>query len=64
MLVNPAGSTREIYNQAIGRQMLEEKLLIRDELQKAGILSLYTTPQNLNVDVINKYIEVKAKRML
>ncbi len=64
LLVNPAGSTREIYNQAIGRQMLEEKLLIRDELQKAGILSLYTTPQNLNVDVINKYIEVKAKRML
>lgn len=64
LLENPAKTTREIYNQAIGRQMLEEKLLIRDELQKAGILSLYTTPQHLNVDVINKYIEVKAKRML
>lgn len=64
LLEQKATSTREIYNQAIGRQMLEEKLLIRDELRKAGILSLYTTPQNLNVDVINKYIEVKAKRML
>ena len=64
LLVDKANSTREIYDQAIGRQMLEEKLLIRDELSKAGILSLYTTPQNLNVDVINKYIEVKAKRML
>ncbi|MBR10097.1 MAG: DUF58 domain-containing protein [Rickettsiales bacterium] len=64
LLEDKANSTREIYDQAIGRQMLEEKLLIRDELNKAGILSLYTTPQNLNVDVINKYIEVKAKRML
>ena len=64
LLVDKANSTREIYDQAIGRQMLEEKLLIRDELSRAGILSLYTTPQNLNVDVINKYIEVKAKRML
>lgn len=57
-------TTRKIYNQAIAGQMLEEKLLIRTELNKAGVLSLYTTPQNLNVDVINKYIEVKAKRML
>ncbi len=64
LLEEEANSTREIYNQAIGRQMLEEKLLIRDELQRAGILPLYTTPQHLNVDVINKYIEVKAKRML
>lgn len=64
LLENKANSTREIYDQAIGRQMLEEKLLIRDELSRAGILSLYTTPQNLNVDVINKYIEVKAKRMI
>ena len=64
LLMDKANSTREIYDQAIGRQMLEEKLLIRDELSRAGILSLYTTPQNLNVDVINKYIEVKAKRML
>lgn len=64
LLKTEAVTTREIYDQAIARQMLEEKLLIRTELSKAGILSLYTTPQNLNVDVINKYIEVKAKRML
>lgn len=64
LLQHHAESTREIYDQAIGRQMLDEKLLIRDALRNAGILSLYTTPQHLNVDVINKYIEVKAKRML
>lgn len=59
-----ASSTKEIYNQAIAFQMLDEKLLIKETLNKAGILTLYSTPQKLNVNVINKYIEVKAKRML
>ncbi len=59
-----ASSTRDIYNQAIAYQMLDEKLQIKDALHRAGILSLYTTPENLNVGVINKYIEVKTKRLL
>lgn len=64
MLENEAQTTREVYDQSIARQMLDEKYLIRDELSKAGILSLYTTPQNLSVDVINKYVEIKARRLL
>lgn len=64
LLREEAKSTREIYNQAIGYQMHGEKIQIKDALKKAGILSLFTSPQNLNVDVINKYIEVKTKRML
>lgn len=64
LLKEKATNIREIYDQAIGYQMYGEKILIKDALRKAGILSLYTTPQNLNVDVINKYIEVKTKRML
>ena len=64
LLKEDAKNTREIYDQAIAQQMLNEKELIREELAKAGILSLYTAPKNLNVDVINKYIEIKAKRAL
>lgn len=64
LLKEKASNIREIYDQAIAYQMYGEKIQIKDALRKAGILSLYTTPQNLNVDVINKYIEVKTKRML
>ena len=64
LLKEKASTTRQIYDQAIGFQMYDEKIQIREALKKAGILSLFTTPQNLNVDVINKYIEVKTKRML
>src|SRR5690606_34470006 len=64
LLKEKASNIREIYDQAIGYQMYGEKIQIKDALRKAGILSIYTTPQNLNVDVINKYIEEKTKRML
>lgn len=64
LLKEKASTIREIYDQAVGFQMYDEKILIKEALKKAGILSLYTTPENLNVDVINKYIEVKTKRML
>ena len=57
-------STEGIYQQAIASQMLHEKTLIHEKLQRAGILSLYTTPQNLSVDVINRYIEIKNRRVL
>ena len=64
LLREKATNIREIYDQVIGYQMSVEKIQIKNALSNAGILSLYTTPQNLNVDVINKYIEVKTKRML
>ncbi|MFY0685673.1 MAG: hypothetical protein JXQ90_00835 [Cyclobacteriaceae bacterium] len=64
MLVDEATSTQEIYDQAIARQMLNEKFLIQQELTESGILSLYTTPNNLSVDVINKYIEIKYQRLI
>lgn len=64
MLFKKASGTREIYDQTIAYQMLQEKKRIGEALNRAGILSLYTAPKNLNVDIINKYLEVKTKRML
>ena len=31
------------------------------ELRKNGILSILTSPQNLTIDTINKYLELKNK---
>ena len=55
---------RGIYNRAIANQLADEKEVIRKTLHQNGILSLYTRPQNLKTDVINKYIEIKTKRLL
>lgn len=64
MIEAPARRAREVYDKAIAKQLFDEKRAIRNLLHQHGILSLYTRPQNLKVDVINKYIEIKTKRLL
>ncbi|WP_294321764.1 DUF58 domain-containing protein [uncultured Chryseobacterium sp.] len=57
-------STQEIYDEIIAEKFEFEKKLIIQELRKYGIYTVYTLPENLNVDVINKYLEIKARGIL
>ena len=54
----------EIYHQTIAEKLAFEKKLIIKELQKHGIQALLTKPQELTVNTINKYLEVKARGLL
>jgi uncharacterized protein (DUF58 family) len=53
-----------IYIKTIAERFDFEKRQIVKELRRHGILSILTTPQSLSVDVINKYLELKAKQMV
>jgi uncharacterized protein (DUF58 family) len=53
-----------IYIKTIADQFALEKRLIVKELRRHGILSILTTPKALSVDVINKYLELKARQMV
>lgn len=53
-----------IYDEIIAEKFEFEKKLIIQELKKYGIYSIYTLPENLSVDVINKYLEIKARGIL
>lgn len=55
---------QEVYDQIIAEKLEYEKKLIIQELQKYGIHSIYTLPENLNIGVINKYLEIKARDIL
>jgi uncharacterized protein (DUF58 family) len=54
-------STQEIYFKTIAEKFTYEKKMIVKELEKFGIHSIYTAPQNLSVNTINKYLELKAR---
>lgn len=41
-----------------------EKRLIVSTLKQHGIYSLLTTPENLPINVINKYLEMKSRQLL
>jgi len=58
---NNAVSMEDIYIKTIAEKFAFEKRLMVKELHKHGILSILTSPQNLTVDTINKYLELKNK---
>ena len=64
MIKNEANDLREVYDKAIAEKFAFEQKLIVNELKKYGILSVLTEPHNLTIDVLNKYLEVKAKGMI
>ena len=41
--------------------MIHDQQLAAQQLRQHGILSLLTTPEQLSVNVINKYLEIKQK---
>jgi uncharacterized protein (DUF58 family) len=53
-----------IYIKTIADRFDFEKRQIVKELRRHGILSILTTPQNLSIDVINRYLELKARQMI
>ncbi len=55
---------QDIYDEIIAEKFEFEKKLIIQELRKYGIYTVYTLPENLNIDVINKYLEIKARGIL
>jgi uncharacterized protein (DUF58 family) len=51
-----------LYEKVIAEKFILEKKLIIKELQRYGIAALLTAPEKLSVDVINKYLQIKARR--
>lgn len=64
LLERPAKDIRGIYHKAIAEKFVMEKKLIVKELQGYGIQALLTPPQQLSVNTINKYLELKARGMI
>ena len=61
MVEKKAGSLEEIYIKTIADKFTYEKKLMVKELQKNGIISILTSPENLTVNTVNKYLELKTR---
>jgi uncharacterized protein (DUF58 family) len=59
-----ANGLKEIYHKTIAERLYMEKKLIVKELLKHGIQALLTPPENLTVNTINKYLELKARNLI
>ncbi len=60
----PATDVEGIYIKTIAEKFAYEKKLIVKELARHGIQSILTAPQNLTVNTINRYLELKARQKI
>jgi len=64
LLETPAQNTEEIYLKTVAEKFAYEKRLIVKALRQAGIYAVLTKPQNLTVDTINQYLNLKARGVI
>ncbi|MCB0523506.1 MAG: DUF58 domain-containing protein [Lewinellaceae bacterium] len=57
-------TTADIYRQTIARQFLQEKKEMVNKLQQYGIQAVLTKPQDLTLNTINKYLELKSRGLI
>lgn len=60
----PSQNLEEIYSKTIAENFSFEKRQIVKELNQSGILTILTAPQNLTVNALNKYLEIKARQLV
>lgn len=54
----------EIVKKIVAEKFIYDKEQMVLELRKYGVNSILTTPENLTIDTINKYIEIKSKGLI
>jgi uncharacterized protein (DUF58 family) len=54
----------DIYAQTITQKLLNEKKQIVAKLRKYGIQTILSKPEDLSINTVNKYLELKAKGLI
>jgi uncharacterized protein (DUF58 family) len=64
LLQSQPADTENVFIKTIAEQFMYEKKQMVKELESVGIHAILTPPANLTVNVINKYLELKARRLI
>lgn len=64
LITEKAEDLQSVYHKTIAEKYAYEKRLMIKELEKNAVHAILTKPQHLSVNVINKYLEFKAKGMI
>ncbi|MCA0959160.1 DUF58 domain-containing protein [Muricauda ruestringensis] len=64
LIAEDAEDIQAIYHKTIAEKFSIEKRLMQKELQKYGVQTILTKPEELTVNTINKYLEIKARGII
>jgi uncharacterized protein (DUF58 family) len=54
----------DVYLKTFAQKFTDEKRMMVQELRKYGIQSILSKPEELSVNSINKYLELKSRGMI
>ncbi len=54
----------DIYHQTVAQQFLAEKSQMVQKLNQYGIQAILTRPQDLSINTVNKYLELKSRGLI
>ena len=57
-------TTQDIYHQTIAQKFLNEKSQMVQKLKQYGIQAILTKPEELSINSINKYLELKSRGLI
>jgi uncharacterized protein (DUF58 family) len=64
ILESRPNNTEQVFIKTIAEQFMFEKKQMVKELEAVGIHAILTPPDGLTVNVLNKYLELKARRLI
>ncbi len=64
LITTPANDIQTIYHKTIAQKSDYDKKVMAATLEKYGIQTILTAPEDLTVNTINKYLEIKARGIL
>jgi len=59
-----AKNTKDIYKKILAEKTINEKKLFMDQLNRYGMIHLSAKPDELNIAVLNKYLEIKNRGLI
>ncbi len=60
----PVKDLKGIYSNILAAQTINEKKIIAQELNNIGIQTILTKPEDLTLNSVNKYLEIKARGLI
>lgn len=59
-----AQTTEQIYHQTVAQKFINEKVQMMQKLRQYGIQAILTRPEDLSINTINKYLELKSRGLI
>lgn len=57
-------SSEAVYRRAVAEQLIDERHLLLDNLQRRGVLTIDVAAEHLTMAVVNRYLQLKARALL